>query len=34
LPLLEGKGLVDGKTAVYLCERFVCRRPITEPEEL
>ncbi|MDQ3672606.1 MAG: thioredoxin domain-containing protein [Actinomycetota bacterium] len=31
VPLLEGKGLVDGKPAVYLCERFVCQRPVTDP---
>ena len=34
VPLLEGKALVDGRTAVYVCERFVCQRPATEPEEL
>jgi uncharacterized protein YyaL (SSP411 family) len=34
VPLLEGKGLVDGQAAVYVCERFVCRRPITDPAEL
>jgi uncharacterized protein YyaL (SSP411 family) len=34
VPLLEGKDLVDGKPAVYLCERFVCKRPVTDPEEL
>jgi hypothetical protein len=31
LPLLAGKRLVDGAPAVYICERFTCRRPLTEP---
>jgi hypothetical protein len=29
VPLLEGRTTVDGKTAVYVCERFVCALPIT-----
>ena len=29
VPLLQGKGRVDGKPAVYVCERFACQRPLT-----
>jgi hypothetical protein len=34
VPLLEGRTEVDGRTAVYLCERFACRLPVTEPDQL
>jgi uncharacterized protein YyaL (SSP411 family) len=34
VPLLAGKGLVDGRTAVYACERFACRAPVTDANSL
>jgi uncharacterized protein len=34
VPLLAGKGLVDGKPAVYVCERFSCRAPVIDAGEL
>jgi uncharacterized protein YyaL (SSP411 family) len=34
LPLLEGRGLVDGKPAAYVCENFACKLPVTGVDEL
>lgn len=34
IPLVRGKQLVDGTPAVYICQNYSCRAPITSAEEL
>ena len=34
IPLLEGRGMVDGKPTAYVCENYACQLPVTESEAL
>lgn len=34
LPLLQGRTLVDGKAAAYVCENYACKLPVTSAEAL
>jgi len=33
-PLLLGKGLVNGRAALYVCRNFTCQAPITDPMQV
>jgi len=34
VPLLEGRGMIDGRPAAYVCRGFTCLAPVTDPREL
>ena len=33
-PLLEARTLIDGRPTAYVCERYVCQQPVTQPTAL
>ncbi|HEY4685609.1 MAG TPA: hypothetical protein VII57_06130, partial [Dehalococcoidia bacterium] len=33
-PLLRDRPAIDGKPTAYVCERYVCQAPTTDPAEL
>ncbi len=34
IPLLRSRGMIGNKPTVYVCERYVCQAPITDPNAL
>ncbi len=34
VPLLRGREAIEGRATAYVCERFMCRLPVTRPEQL
>ena len=34
VPLLEGRTQIDGRPTAYVCERFTCSLPVTDPDDL
>jgi uncharacterized protein YyaL (SSP411 family) len=34
IPLLAGRTRIDGRPTAYLCRKFACRLPVTDPEAL
>jgi uncharacterized protein YyaL (SSP411 family) len=34
VPLLADRPMVGGRATAYVCERFVCKQPVSDPEAL
>ena len=34
LPLLEGRGLIEGRPTAYVCQNYACQLPVTAPADL
>ena len=33
MPLLKGKGRIDGRATAYVCEHYNCQLPVKDPKE-
>ena len=34
IPLLENRGMIEGKPTAYVCQNYACQLPVTDPESL
>ncbi len=34
IPLLADRPMTGGKPTAYVCQRFLCKAPVTDPEDL
>ena len=34
MPLLEGRGMIEGKATAYVCQNYACQLPVTDPAGL
>ena len=34
LPLLQGRQMMDGRPTAYVCQNYICKLPVTEPDAL
>jgi uncharacterized protein YyaL (SSP411 family) len=34
IPLLAGRGQINGQATVYVCQNYTCNLPVTEPAAL
>ena len=34
LPLLKSRGMIGGRATAFVCENYVCKRPVTDPAQL
>ena len=34
VPFIKDQGLLDGRSTAYVCEQYVCKLPVTDPQQL